>query len=93
MAEIRTATFTSGDAVTTHQSGESVRDWVERHIDSLKNLTPDSDPLVTTWPIKDPPGTASTSTTRIPGESHDSFISRHVEAVLLDMVDDNPDPS
>ena len=62
MAEIRTATFTSGDVVTTYQSPETVRAWVLRHANAIKGKTPDSNPLVTTWPIKDPPGTASTST-------------------------------
>lgn len=93
MATITTATFTTGDENTSHQSGESVRDWVVRHGDAIKLLVPDSDPLVTTWPIKDPPGTKSTSTTRLTGESDASFIDRHITAYELDMATDNPDPS
>jgi len=93
MAEIRTSTFTSGDVVTTHQPPESVRAWVERHSNAIKLQTPDSDPLVTTWPIKDPPGTASTSTDRGSGQPDAEFIEGHIVAYLYDMMDANPDPS
>ena len=93
MAEIRTSTFTSGDVVTTHQPPESVRDWVARHSAAIKLQTPDSDPLVTTWPIKDPPGSASTSTDRGTGQSDGEFIDDHIVDYLLDMMTENPDPS
>ncbi|MCA8978576.1 MAG: hypothetical protein KDC14_01025 [Planctomycetes bacterium] len=93
MAEIRTETFTTGSVVTTYTPPETVREWIERHTEALKNLTPDSNPLVTTWPIKDPPCTASTSTTRQSGQSDPQFINSHTTEYLLDMMDDNPDPS
>lgn len=93
MAEIRTQTFTTGDVVTTYQTPELVRDWVRRHIDALKNKVPDGNTLTTTWPIDKDPGTASTTTTRIQGESNDSFIDRHATDTLFDMVQDPPDPS
>lgn len=93
MAEIRTETFTSGDIVTTYQAPESVRDWVQRHADAIKGNTPDSDPLVTTWPIKDPPYSASTSTARKSGQSDAGFVEDHTVEFLLDMMADNPDPT
>lgn len=93
MAEIRTATFSSGDVVTTHQPPESVRDWVQRHNDALKNKTPAYEELVTTWPIKDPPGTHSTTTQRESGQSNPAFIAQHIEDYLTDMVSYPPDPS
>ena len=93
MAELRTSTFTSGDVVTTYQFPETVRDWVLRHGVAIKQQTPDSDPLVTTWPIKDPPGTASTSTDRGSGQSNGDFIDDHIVDYLLDMMTENPDPS
>lgn len=93
MAEIRTETFTSGDIVTTYQAPESVRDWVQRHADAIKGLAPDSDPLVTTWPIKDPPYSTSTSTPRGSGQSDEEFIESHTVGFLLDMMTDNPDPA
>ncbi len=93
MATITTSTFTSGDVNTAYQSPEDVRDWVERHTDAIKNLTPAGDTLVTEWPIKDPPYTASTTTHRISGESDALFLARHAAEYTGDMQTQNPDPS
>lgn len=93
MAELRTVAFTSGDVVTTYQPPESVRDWVQRHSDALKNRTPAYDELVTTWPIKDPPGTADAATPRVGGEPDASFIAAHIEDYTAAMRTNPPDPS
>lgn len=93
MASITTSTFTSGDVVTTYQAPETVRSWVKRHNAAIKAQTPDSDPLVTTWPIKDPPGTASTSTDRLSGQSDIAFIQSHITDYESHMATNEPDPA
>lgn len=88
MAEIKTTGLTGGDLTTTAQPGEQIRDWVQRHEDAYKPLSPDGNTLTTTWPKG-----GSITTTQESGESASQHHTRHWEAVTAEMQNNPPDPS
>lgn len=90
---ITTKTFSSGDVVTYHQSGQSQRDWVQDHTNALKNKTVTGDLLTTIWTSAN--GLQETATSREMGppiETDDHFISRHAGDYTAALANENPTP-
>jgi hypothetical protein len=87
---ISTSGTTPQPLTTTHQSGQSVREWVGDHSTALANSTPTGDQLTTTWPSAN--GTITVTTNRVNDESDATFIASHVNAYLLRMIEDPPVP-
>lgn len=81
---ITTTGTTSGPIVTTHQSGESVRDWVERHNEAVGAQVPTGNLLVTEWTCEE--GVQRVRTHRNPGESDPAFVERHEVEYVTDML-------
>jgi hypothetical protein len=86
---IKTTGMTQGTITTTHNSGESVSAWVDRHTHTVDQDSP-GDNLTTTWPCTD--GNESVSTDRLAGESNKDFILRHETEYLLEMDECPPLP-
>ena len=85
---ITTQGMTSGPINTTHQSGESVAQWVGRHTTAVSAGTP-GDTLTTSWPC---PGSKPVVTKRSPGESDGDFVQRHEIAYSEAMMNCPPVP-
>ena len=85
---ITTTGLTSGNVSTTHNSGESVSQWVTRHSTTVSGGTP-GNKLTTSWPCA---GSKSVSTARAPGEEDVDFILRHETAYTTAMIDCPPVP-
>lgn len=84
-------TGTNNDSVaTTHESGESVRSWVTRHLDNVDFASSSNAALETSWTADD--GPHEVKTTRKPGESDAEFVARHENEMLLEMLESNPIP-
>ena len=85
---ITTTGMTGGTIATTHNSGESVSQWVDRHTTAVDSGTP-GNKLTTTWPCS---GMKTVVTNRGPGESNEDFVDRHETAYTEAMVDCPPVP-
>jgi hypothetical protein len=89
MANTITTTGFTPSVTTSHQDGESVREWVERHNESLYDGTPGST-LETSWTSGE--GPQKVKNQRLPGESDAAFVTRHIESYLVVMVETPPVP-
>ncbi len=87
---ITTDGMTGGTTTTTHKSGESVRDWVDRHNKTVSDGTPNGDTLTTKWPCGG--GVEEVVTNRLPGESDADFTLRHEGTYMLEMLNCPPEP-
>ena len=85
---ITTTGMTGGTISTTHNSGESVSQWVGRHTAAVSSGTP-GNKLTTTWPCA---GSKTAVTNRGPGESDEDFVDRHETAYTEAMLDCPPVP-
>lgn len=90
MANCIKTTGTTPEVATTHENGESVRDWVARHTAAVSAATPNNHKLSTNWPASAGPQTVVTE--RAPGESNEAFLTRHIDAYLSEMVTNPPIP-
>lgn len=91
MANPITTTGTTSDPITTtHQSGESVSQWVKRHNDEVSQSTPSGNTLTTSWTCST--GREDVETTRLTGESDADFLLRHQIAYMLAMIECPPVP-
>jgi hypothetical protein len=88
--DITTSGLVSGPLSTSHQSGQSVQEWVAAHCDALEGKTPSGDKLVTTWTSA--AGPEEVVTEREPGESDEEFMRRHKHEFLLAMIEAQPVP-
>ena len=87
MASPITTTGTSPNVSTSHQNGESVRDWVGRHNQGVKDSSPGT-LLETCWVSSGGPQKVTNS--RLPGETDAAFRSRHIESYLVVMIEKPP---
>ena len=85
---ITTTGMTGGTISTTHDSGESVAQWVGRHTTSVYAGTP-GNKLTTAWPCA---GSKPVVSNRAPGETDGEFVERHVTAFTEAMVACPPVP-
>lgn len=86
---IQTTGMNSGAIKTTHNSGESVSDWVSRHTEAVDQGMPGNQ-LTTSWPCAE--GNESVTTDRDLGESDKDLIERHEAEYMLAMLDCPPVP-
>jgi hypothetical protein len=86
---ITTKGMAGGPITTTHKTGESVSDWVDRHNTAVDQGMPGNS-LTTEWPCAT--GTDSVTTNRLTGESDSDFILRHEASYMLAMIDCPPVP-
>jgi hypothetical protein len=84
-----TTTGTLPPVSTTHQNGESVREWVTRHNLGVNECAPEST-LETCWTSSG--GPQKVKNTRLLGESDAAFVARHVESYLVVMIESPPVP-
>ena len=89
MTNTITTTGFTPSVTTSHQDGESVREWVARHNESLNDGTPGST-LETSWTSSD--GPKKVKNQRLEGETDAAFVTRHVESYLVVMVECPPVP-
>jgi len=87
---ILTSTTTTGDVSTFKADGESTRDWVAGHTTALLDRRPSGNRLTTTWNSSS--GMQSKSTDRLPGESDEIFMLRHVNDYTTMMAEYPPTP-
>jgi hypothetical protein len=87
---ITTAGLGSGSVSTTHQSGESTRDWIEAHNTAIEPQSASGDKLTTTWTSAS--GLEKVETFRLPNEDDETFILRHENDYLTAMTGALPIP-
>jgi hypothetical protein len=75
---------------TLHEAGQSIRDWVSRHLENVTDASSSKQTLTTMWTAKSGPMTVTTE--RQVGENDADFVERHQIEMLLEMLEDNPIP-
>jgi hypothetical protein len=73
---------------TQYESGQSVRDWVSRHIENVSFASSSEQTLESTWMASG--GKRSVTTERTSGESDTEFVERHQIEMLLEMLEYEP---
>jgi hypothetical protein len=86
-----TTTGTDGGPVSTeYEAGQSIKDWVSRHVENVLYASAVGAKLQTDWYAED--GKHTVQTDRLSGEGDEAFTARHEIEMLIEMLESNPEP-